>query len=126
MEFLAFAAFVVILILMAFKLNQYLERKYNFTALSGKAIGLLAVSAIGWFLTAAYYDPATLDNAFIKVFSLLFVIGFDALIPLYVLITNIRKTSLFWGLLAFLFQMLVTATAVILIFLMFARWSDKK
>ena len=124
MEILAYIAIAVILLIGGMTLSRYLERKYDFETFSLKSIGLLALTAIAWILTYYYFDPNGNDNVIINIFAYAFVICFDALVPLYLLIVNIRKTNLFWGVFAFLYQMIVTLSAVILVLLVFDRFSN--
>ena len=82
------------------------------------------LTAIAWTLTYFYFDPSGSDSTIINILAYLFVVGFDALVPVYMLITNIRKTNLLWGVVAFLYQIIATATAAILILLVFTRLND--
>lgn len=124
MEILAYIFIAVILLVCSIALHRYLYRKYGFKTYSFKALGLLAMTISAWVLIYYFYQPGTADNALIEALASLFVVGLGIFLPLYLLVSNIRKTNLLWGMVAFVFQLLATATTVIFLSLLLDSLND--
>ena len=84
----------------------------------------MLVSVVAWALTVYLYEPGTAIVPWVEVMAGLFVLGLGVVLPIYLLIQNIKQSNFFWGLVAFVYQLMACAAFVVFILLVFLRLND--
>jgi hypothetical protein len=125
MEILAYVAVALVLVAGGIWLQKYLDNKYDFLVYSLESIIAALVTLVVWVLAYFLYEPGTADALWIEIASGFFVFGLGIATPLWLLVRDIRGSNVFWGFLAFIYQLLAASTAVLLVVLLVARLLDK-
>lgn len=124
MEILAYIAIISAIIAGGIWLNGYLRGKYGFSVFTYQAMLVSLITVAVWTLAYFYYKPGTADALWIEVVAGLFVFLLGLVAPFWLLIQNIRGSNFFWGLLAFIYQLLVVSTIVLVVLILIARLMD--
>lgn len=123
-EILAYIAVVLTVIGVGVALTMYLDRKYDFFVFTAASVGAATLMVIAWVLVYFFYEPGTATQLWVEIAAGAFVVLLGIFLPLWLLYQNIRSTNLFWGLLAFIYQILVVTTVVLLVVFLFLRLMD--
>ena len=125
METLAYIAIVLAIIVIGIGLSRHLDNKYSFAVFSPTSVGATFAAAVTWVLAVALYEPGSAQELWVEVAAGAFVLFAGVVLPIWLLVKNIRETNFFWGLLAFVYQLLAVATVVVLLLLLILRLTDK-
>jgi hypothetical protein len=123
-EILAYISIALTIIGVGIALTKFLYRHHDFQVFTLTSISAATLSVVAWVLAYFLYEPGTAAQLWIEIAAGAFVFLLGVVLPFWLLIQNIRGTNLFWGLLAFIYQLLVVSTLVLLLLMLILRLMD--
>ena len=125
-EILAYVAVVLTVVGVGIALSIHLKRRYDFLVFTTTSVSAATLAVIAWLLIYFLYEPGTATQLWVEIAAGAFVVLLGVALPFWLLVQNIRETNFFWGLLAFVYQLLVVTTVVLLLVLLILRLMDNK
>ena len=126
MEILAIISAVLVLTIGGIALKSYLDIERDFFIFSSELMGAATVTMIVWILAYFFYEPGSADAMWIEILAGLLILVAGVCLPVWLLVQDIRGGGLFWGPIAFLYQLLAVITVVFAILSVAIRLNEKR